>query len=288
MSEAESAPNQPAQPTEEIGLSPESVPRARRPRLVGEVVYREEADEAIDAMLAEVLMQAHGCVRTFGDFQFAVSGSPDMEPILRRMMYDPMLREFPWSKTRVWALDDVAPTESVADARDSVWPRSRVIVDVLADHSGIPRNQLHAIGGAPWPDVSSPGSTSQLVAIAAGYERELRETLGWRPKGHDRLDCLMTSLGPRGELGCVSTGDQGRLVGCESVGEGSRVGLTLSFVNATRLISVLAVGEAARGCLAGLDLKRPRQATGGAPGDAAQIRPLAGEVRWYVDRAACE
>jgi 6-phosphogluconolactonase len=123
------------------------------------------------------------------------------------------------------------------------------------------------------------------------YERELRETLGWREKGHDRLDFIVLGMGADGHTASLfphspALGASDRLVvmnGGPTVTPPDRVTMTFSLINASRFIAVLVTGEQKQKTIA-------RLARGGEDAAALPIlgvSPLGGELRWYLDRAAC-
>lgn len=259
------------EPPDDILVPAAIPPSVHKPRLIGDVVFRDAADDVIDAMLAEVLIHAHNCVRAFGDFHLAVSGVAASEVPLRRLMCDPALREFPWVKTRIWVVNDVtAPVEEAGS-------RSRRVADFLVEHSGIPHNQFHPIGSGPSEN-----------EVAEAYSRQLREILGWRPKGHDRLDCVLLFLDRHGDIGIMPHDAVTRdlLVAGRDASGTNAVAMTDEFINAARFIAVLSVGGDCREPIATLDLKRPAHERT-RPIPAARLKPLAGELRWYIDRAAC-
>lgn len=255
-----------------LPLAPDPRDRGLPLRLPGGVVLRESHDEAIDAMLAEMFFHARACINTFGDFHLAISVTPAAEGALRRLMYDLAYREFPWSRTQVWVVDDVlAPRLDAAR-------RSQSIFETIVTPSDLPAEQFH-----PMP---SREAFDDAGAAAEAYAAELREVLGWREKGHDRLDYVFLPFAPSGGIAGMRgrpSLEADRLV--EAVeGEGGEAVLTLSvpFINASRLIAVYAPGDASAADLAALDRRRPRPEA--MP--AAYLKPLAGELRWYVDRAA--
>lgn len=273
-------PNQPIATSAQIGHNAamssepfELVPIrvARKPRLPGAVVLREQADDLIDALLAELFIHARSCVRTFGDFHLAISPSPAVEPFLRRLMYDLNYREFPWLRTRLWLVDDF-----VVPAAD---PRSRrtLLHELLVDLSGIPPEQSHAM-------------EADAADAAAAYESKLREHLGWREKGHDRLDFVMLALSPQGEVAGYprsSVGDIGKREGLvervEGVpGEPARLSMSMRLINASRMVAVVASGAEVRPVLGVLE--------GGGAHElpASRLAPVGGDLRWFVDAAACE
>ena len=80
----------------------EVAPRPPTPRLPGTVVVREDVDALVDAVAADLLIQAHNCVRTFGDFHLALSGGTTPVLLYQRLMIDPAYRELPWTRTHLW------------------------------------------------------------------------------------------------------------------------------------------------------------------------------------------
>src|SRR5690606_10674816 len=84
-----------------------------------------------------------------------------------------------WKRTHLWIVDERrVPFDD---------PRSNftMIRETIVDHSDIPREQVHPI----FPLADHPDED---------YERELREHLGWREKGHDRLDYVLLGMGADG------------------------------------------------------------------------------------------
>lgn len=232
-------------------------------------MLRKDRDAAIDALLADVYIHASNCVRAFGDFQFAASPSPSIEPVLMRLMYDPPYREFPWTRTRLWITDEepLAPEASPQPE----GPRWRALSDVLLEASGIPREQAHPI---PWS-----------ADAASLYTKTLRETLGWRPPGQDRLDFVLLGLEPSGDLGPVGrVSDEEHLLGLTPGPEPS-IAMGRRLINSSRFVAVLGLGpERLPGVLAQEQAtQRPTHSGSGLFVPA----PAAGEVRWYLDHAAC-
>lgn len=228
------------------------------PRLPGSVVVRASADDLLDAAAGDLFTQAVACVRRFGDFHLAVATGPTLDRLYTRLMCDPTCRGLPWKRTHLWLVEE-------ADVPGGD-PRSRLsaIRDALVEHSDIPDEQVHPIGTGP--------------AAAAEYQACLRETLAWRERGHDRLDCVMLELEEGGEVAGLrcGAGDADDLVTMLPT-RPPVVSLTPAMLNAARFIGVLAVGDAAASGV--------RAMRRGAP--ASRLRPLAGELRWYLDHAAC-
>ncbi|MCC6660067.1 MAG: 6-phosphogluconolactonase [Phycisphaerales bacterium] len=248
-------------------------PSLPRPALPGTVIVRETADEVIDAAAIDILFQAAACVRTFGDFHLALSGGSTPEPLYRRLMYDPALRGLPWEKTHLWIVDERrVPFD---DERSNFG----MIRDTIVLHAGIPASQVHPMEALE-PDAD------------ARYERTLRETLEWREKGHDRLDCVLLGIGEDGHTAslfprspALVSAPEDRLVLLNDgphVTPPPRVTMTLRLINASRFVGVLALGGKKRRALT--RVVEAREPVFDLP--ILGVRPLAGELRWYLDAAA--
>lgn len=247
-----------------------------KPDLPGTVVVRESADETLDPLAADLLFQAKGCVRAFGDFHLALSGGSTPEPLYRRLMYDPNYRDLPWKRTHLWIVDERrAPLD---DDRSNF----KMIRETIVLHSDIPAEQVHPI--------EAMSDTADV-----DYEAELKEHLGWREKGHDRLDFVLLGMGGDGHTAslfprspALESGE--RLVVMNSgptVTPPDRVTMTYKMLNASRFVGVLVVGEKKRAAMVKVAAAkgRRRELTPELP--ILGVMPLAGELRWYLDRGAC-
>lgn len=255
---------------EPLPFASDETPAVRPPRLPGRVILRDTADDAIDAVLADLFMQAMSCVGAFGDFQFAVSVTPAVEPVLRRMLFDLSLRAFPWQKTRLWLTDEVSLPES-DQSRRGVTLR-----EYLIDQSGIPEEQVHVIEA--WrPDA------------AEAYERTLREVLGWREKGHDRLDAVLCSIDDHGSVagawkGSASlTAKDSLVVRDRTPSQLDEVKMSLEFLNASRMVAVLATGREVKPALLAIESAHRAGAAAECGVPAGKLSPKGGELRWYLD-----
>lgn len=248
----------------------ENAPGPKKPDLPGTVVVRPAMEELTDSVLADMMLQAQTCVRAFGDFHLAIAASEHVEPLLVRLMLDPAYRSLPWKRTHLWSIDDC-----VVDIDDD-RSRAKRIREILVDHSDIPVDQVHGIMVA----ADDPGGE---------YQSELRESLGWREKGQDRLDFALLSLlggGPAAHSlqGRPVEGGSADLVLRRAWTDTAGLawyGLTPRMISATRFIAVVAAGEPARRPLWGVTEAR-------AAGATPLIKPIGGEMRWYLDAAACD
>lgn len=257
-----------------ISAAPATLPR---PALPGNVVVRGGVDELIDAMAPDLLFQAKACVRTFGDFHLALSGGTTPEPFYRRLMYDPNYRDLPWKRTHLWVVDERCVPED--DERSNF----KMIHETIVTHSDIPREQVHPMR-AMAPDAD------------AVYEQELRDILGWREKGHDRLDFVLLGMGSDGHTASLFPRSpalmaRDRLVvknAGPNVTPPDRLTMTFELLNASRFIGVMVTGEKKKATVQ----RVVNAAASAGPGGVADlpilgVRPLGGELRWFLDAAAC-
>jgi len=160
-----------------LAFNLESEPDA--PSLPGTVVLRPDAEHLHAALGSHLLIHAKNCARAFGDFHLALSGGSTPLPFYQRLMIDPAFRELPWKQTHLWLVDERRVP------LDSEQSNFRHIAELIVDHSDIPRQNVHPIA-----------ATDDDADLA--YERVLRETLGWRERGHDRLDFVLLGMGADG------------------------------------------------------------------------------------------
>lgn len=231
------------------------------PDLPGIAVIRESEDHVLDTLAADIFVQSLECVRQFGDFHLALAAGPMQERLCVRLMIDPAVRRLPWNRAHLWATRD----EPDAQGR----PTFARIVELLADHAGIPDRQIH---------IPEPGDAGE-------YQSRLQQTLAWREKGHDRLDVAVLSLDPDGTIAGLSPTpgeeDEPRLVAPVATAVDAAPGLTMTtrLINATRLIAITATGTGVRPAIG-------EAARGRIDEQIARLRPLGGSMRWYLDREA--
>lgn len=250
------------------------------PRLPGDTIQRASADELIDALAADLMVHAINCAQTFGSFHLALSGGSTPLPLYKRLMYDPNYRRLPWDKSHLWIVDERrVPFEH----EQSNFGQIR---EIIVEHTDMPESHVHPMRATEdEPDVA--------------YERELVEVLGMRGAGKDRLDFVLLGMGGDAHTASLfprspALKEQRRLVRINSgptVTPPERVTMTYPLLNSARFIAVMVTGAGKRDTLrkvadaaAKTDLKDD-----GARQSAAEelpilgVRPMAGELRWYVD-----
>ncbi len=254
------------------------------PRLPGKVMLRATADDAIDALAADILLQAMQCVRSFSDFHIALSGGSTPLPLYRRLMYDPAYRQLPWDRAHMWVVDERrVPFD---DERSNF----RQLDDLIAQHSGIPEANVHPI-------------MALQDDADRHYEAELLRVLGRRDKGHDRLDFVVLGMGGDAHTASLfphspalfSAPDAAtqlvRINAGPRVTPPDRVTMTFDLLNAARFVAILVTGRGKRDTIARVSAAYTENASSGNfPVEELPIlgiRPHAGELRWYLDHDAC-
>lgn len=252
------------------------------PRLPGTVIMRPDASDTLDALASDILAQAAACIRQFGDFHIALSGGSTPLPLYRVMMFDPDFRALNWKKTHLWIVDERrVPFD---DERSNYHQ----IHEIIVEHSDIPRSQVHPI-------------LATRDDADTHYEQTLRESLEWREKGQDRLDCVVLGMGGDGHTASLFPRSRAlrddstppRMVLINSgpeVTPPDRVTMTQHLINTSRMVCVLVTGEGKRETIA----RVVRASTDGDRSTVTaddlpilSIRPTAGELRWYLDADAC-
>ncbi|MEE2906773.1 MAG: 6-phosphogluconolactonase [Planctomycetota bacterium] len=242
--------------------------RPTGPPLPGIVDVADRGEDVLDLVTADILAQALDCTHRYGSFHLAISGSEGLEPLCRRMMFDPDLRRFPWDRTHLWVADDRCVPRN--DPLSCYW-RLR---ETLILPAGIPLPQVHPI----------PSTDEMADEIMEG---RLRDEIDNRSHGAGHLDCVVLDVGEDGRVG-------GLFPGSEAVLEPTRrarftnndqdayphwVSLTLPAINAARMIAVLVQGSRTGQAI--------RQAITSTPAvidfPAVGLRGDAGVLKWYLD-----
>ena len=231
------------------------------PPLCGEVEVAAD-DELIDRVAADLFVHAHNCVSEFGDFHIAISGNQRLLPLYERLMYDPNVRSFPWRRTHLWMTDDRCV--------DSESPASKFLTirETIGDHADIPEQQVHPLH-------------ADRKTADREYEELLRDTRGWRERGHDRLDCVVLDLAPDGHIASIfgqeDPDTSKRWMAFTKSPQGpvsERLTMTLTLLNTARLVVVWAADPSVESALIQLG-----QGSHGM--SAAGLNP-SGVLKWYL------
>jgi 6-phosphogluconolactonase len=255
---------------EAYGLEPEAMPP---PALPGEVIVERDIDLLIDRLAAEMVAAGIAAVRRFGDFHLALSGGSTPQPLYERLMYDPNCRALPWRRTHLWIVDErCVPLEE---------PQSnfRMIRETIVDHADIPPEQVHPIA-----------ATAERAAEE--YEGLLKEKLGWRERGEDRLDFILLGMGVDGHTASLFPRSEALheevrwvvRVTHAAAQPPERITMTFPMINAARSIAVLATGPAKAATIQ--RLAAGRDSIDDLPVKGVRPEGGRGELTWYLDAAA--
>ncbi len=234
---------------------PSDLPGRRKPAVPnGSVIVRKDADLLMDAVATDLFLHANACVREFGDFQLALAAWPEAEPLFLRLLYDPRYRELPWRRTHLWIVEENL---------ESAQPNFDLLRESIVAQSDIPEEQVHR------------------PVAGVDYEEALKNVLGWREKGQDRLDYLMLPLLAGGfTQGSPANGHEAPLVQSAA----GKIRMTRRLIEATRFLSLVALGPEME-----IAVREVSQAKATPECLLARdIRPIGGELRWYVEESACE
>ena len=263
-------PAQPEEPHDSgvYELEPSDLPR---PDLPGKVGVFETADDAIDALAADLLTHAHECVRRFSDFHVALSGEASLEPFYTRLILDPAYRWLPWRRTQLWL------THEHAVPFDHERSCCRVLRELIGDHADIPPEQFHPI-------------FAQSETAAEEYEQAMREALSWRERGEDRLDFALVTITAEGGSGgwtpqtLLAPQPGGAIFRRVRSEDAEVLAMDPAVMNAARFVAVLVTGGDAARWIAEMSARFRERAAATLP--IEQIDPVAGILAWYLDAAA--
>jgi 6-phosphogluconolactonase len=174
-----------------------------------------------------------------------------------------------WSDVTLWWGDERCVPPDDADSN------YHMAYETLLSRVPIPPRNVHRV----------PTEIGAPVAVAAHYERELRGHFGLEVEDVPVFDLLLLGMGPDGHTASLFPGgpavdETRRLVVPSEIAymPHSRVTFTLPVLNAARAVAFLVTGRDKAPALA--------KALAGDPSvPAGRVRP-AGELRWYLDRAA--
>jgi len=249
-----------------------STAKAPPPALGGRVEVGHDVEELLEIMAEDLMIHSLNCTRSFGDFHMALTGNDQAIPLYRHLMIDPKCRSIPWRKSHLWLVDD---EYHLTDEDHSRW---RTISEILGDHAGVPTSQQHPI-------------PTDSEAVDDHYESILASTLEWRERGHDRLDYVFLTLRPDGSVAGLfpnspAIHEQQRFVRVNQKNDDAYtnvVTMTLPLLNAARFIAIFVQGEDKKKTIQ--KLTEPTGSVHELP--ARGLRPLSGELCWYLTSDTC-
>ncbi len=216
---------------------------------------------ALAAAAAEWISEA---CRAVDAFRIAASGGSTPQFLYEALASSTFASGIDWQRWHVYFSDERAvPPDDVAS-------NYRLVVDTLLSKVPIPAGQVHRM----------EAERADLDAAAVDYSRLLEVECGDPP----RLDVVLLGLGADGHTASLFPGtavldvtDAWAARGRASHPPVDRMTLTLPAINAAARVAFVVTGpakaEAMRGVMAG-----------SVP--AARVRPIDGELLWFLDTAA--
>lgn len=228
--------------------------------------------ELFEAAADEILRAANQAVTERGRFTFVLSGGSTPEKLYTLLAINARA-SLPWDKVFFFWGDErhVPPDHSDSNYR-------------MAEQA-----MLAKIPVAPGNVFRIPAENPDAAAAAEGYEQTLRKFFALQTERLPQFDLILLGMGPDGHTASLfpqtpALRETSRLVVANWVEKlnASRITFTLPVLNAARRVMFLVSGtDKAPALRAVLE--------GDAPGEqypAKLVRPQAGKLIWFVDRAA--
>jgi 6-phosphogluconolactonase len=205
-----------------------------------------------------------------GPFTVALSGGSTPKPLYERLAAEPLASRFPWDRTH-WVLGD----ERFVPGTDPA-SNFRMISVAMLSHVPAPADHVHAV----------PTEGVTIEQSASAYEATLKAIYGGSELKPDRpfLDVCFLGLGDDGHTASLLPGEREIeertrwVVPVEHGRAEKRLTMTLPVLDSSRAVAVLVAGAGKAAILDAI-------LSGGSDLPAARVRP-AGELHWFVDRAA--
>ncbi len=227
--------------------------------------------EALSQQAAGYVAQTlAAAVAARGQATIALSGGSTPRRTHELLAAPPLRDRVPWEQVHVfWGDERCVPP----DHPDSNY---RMAYETLLSRVPLPPRNVHRV----------PTELGPAVVVAAHYERELRQHFALEVEDVPRFDLILLGMGADGHTaslfpGTLALEETRRLVVPNRVDylPHERVTFTFPVLNHARAVAFLVAGRdkapMVAAALAG-DRRVP----------AARVQPTAGELRWYLDRAA--
>jgi 6-phosphogluconolactonase len=228
--------------------------------------------ELFEAAAEEVIRCAKEAVAARGRFAIALSGGSTPRNMFALLATNAR-NSLPWDKTFFFWGDErhVPPTDADSNYR-------------MADEA-----MLSKIPVAAANVFRVPAENPEASVVADEYEKTLQKFFELKPGEFPRFDLILLGMGPDGHTASLFPGtealkEKSRLVVANYVEKlkASRLTLTLPVLNAARNVAFLVSGADKAPALHGV-------LEGDATGEqypAKLVKPDAGRLIWFVDRAA--
>lgn len=224
----------------------------------------------IYAAAEQISSQLIGGAESRGRAMIALSGGSTPRAVYALLGSEPVRSQIPWEKVHLFWGDErcVPPSDPESNFR--------MVDEALLQRVTIPPQNVHRVKAENDP-----------AAAAQEYEEELRQTFGLNAGTMPAFDVVMLGLGDDGHTASLFPGtpalDERRKLVADVYVERlrtHRITLTFPVLNNAHHIVVLVSGKSKAGILA--EVVRGNLASY----PAQRIQPVAGELRWLVDRDA--
>ncbi len=225
-------------------------------------VHVLQPEDLYASAAAHVAARAEDSIRASGRFAIALTGGESPGRLYHTLAAQYRERT-DWSRWHVfWGDERCVPPEDTAS-------NYRLARETLLSHVPIPEENIHRIHGEEDPH-----------GAAASYEREIRSVFGEAPPA---FDLILLGMGADGHVASLFPGSRAlqereRLVVANFAPEMKtwRVTFTFPLLNQAKEVLFLVVSPEKR------DALHAALKPGIAPVPAAYVRPMSGEVHWYV------
>jgi 6-phosphogluconolactonase len=238
-------------------------------RLPGSVSILDDPVALAGAAADWILDAAARSIRAAGRFTIALAGGSTPRQTYQALAAAPRRERADWARWEVFFGDERAvPPEDPSS-------NYRLARETLLDHVSIPPTRVHRME-AERPDFEAAcGDYANALAAACPPFGEA---------GIPRLDCILLGVGENGHTASLFPGEPSLEVRDRWVIHGhadypppDRMTLSYPVLNAAQRVAFLVAGTAKQDALRSI-------VVGTAP--AAGVRPVDGELRWFLDAGA--
>jgi 6-phosphogluconolactonase len=236
----------------------------------------DNTGDLFQAAAEEVCRIGMMSIETTGRFSLVLSGGNTPRGLYELLAQHPYRSQVDWKKTEFfWGDERGVPPDDPAS-------NYRMAKEAMLDNLGVPPERIHRIE-AERPDHDQ---------VARDYEAKIEEVLGRIPgvgRRPPHFNLFLLGMGEDGHTASLFPNtsalfEKERWVVAQEVPKAQRERITMTppLINAAHFIMFLAAGTAKAEVLADV-IQGPRDPQ---RWPAQLIRPLTGEVTWFVDRGA--